>query len=85
MLQILKKFKLEKGVNHYGRSHYYLSNTDIGAAKELLPPEELIVWMQKINIHKAKDILDVTMSFNEVDPDAPVIATGLKDDSKYYL
>jgi hypothetical protein len=64
--------------NHYGQSHFYLAKTDIGAAKELLArAEEKLVWMQNITIHKAISILDVRVGFNEPDPDAPLIATGL--------
>jgi hypothetical protein len=64
--------------NHYGQSHFYLANTDIGAAKELLAlTDEKILWMQNVFIHKATSILDVRVGFHDLDPDAPLIATGL--------
>ncbi len=65
--------------NHFGQSHFYLANTEIGAAIEMLAgTDEKLVWIQSIAIHNATNILDVRVGhFHEPDPDAPIVATGL--------
>jgi len=64
--------------NHFGQSHFYLSNTDIGAAREMLAnTDEKLAWIQNITIHNVNTILDVRVGSQEPDPDASIIATGL--------
>ncbi len=47
--------------NHYGQSHFYLADSQEGAALEVLAqPTKGIAWVQKYKITKASDVLDVT-------------------------
>lgn len=63
--------------NHFGQSHWYLSDSEIGAAKETLALKEKYVWMQKVYVQSAGEILDVSTGFREPSPEAPIIPTGL--------
>lgn len=64
--------------NHYGQSHYYLADSEIGAAKELLAfSDEKLVWMQSVLIISTGPILDVRVGFHEPDLDASLIPTGI--------
>lgn len=64
--------------NHYGQSHFYLANSDFGAAKEILAfSNEKFVWLQIIQILSARSILDVRIRSSEPDPDIQILAMGI--------
>lgn len=66
--------------NHYGQSHWYLANMAEAAGRELLPDIAAphYVWIQKIFIQEAKDILDLRkMGIYEVPEEVSYIYLGL--------
>ncbi len=63
--------------NHFGQSHWYLAKSEKAAAKEKLENNERMIWLQRVYIKKAKNILDVRRWWHGEDMGLPVIAMGI--------
>ena len=71
--------------NHLGQAHWYLANSDVAAATEIIKEGESIVWMQKWVVEGLEQILDlVVFGPDDLEPvsnstveELPLLATAM--------
>lgn len=63
--------------NHFGQAHWYLADSEVGAADEALQKGETLAWMQRVYMHEGSSILEVSRWWLTEHTGLPLIAMAL--------